>query len=239
MIHIERGATDNYRDGFHSVFGDDYNFIDFIINTADEVFEIYDDDVFCGGLCAFDISIKENYALKSGAYIYGAFVCERARGRGFFKLLCEHVREFYENEFYDFIFTVPADESLFSLYEHLGFTIPLRGVVSVFGENGTVALPDDTEIRDFDGDFHSLYFIHIQNDALLKTFDLFKASVADFDIKYIDCNFEHGYALFKDDMLLFASAPFVSYESKVKGLLMPITEINAPSELLCDILFEI
>ena len=186
-----------------------------------------------------DVSIKSDFSIKSGAYLYGAFICEDARGKGLFKLLCEHICEYYKNEFYDFVLTIPETEALFPVYEHLGFDCVTDGVISLIGDYTSIILPQGTEFIDFDGDFHSLYYLHIQNDTLIKTFDLFKSTVSDFDIKYIKFNDKRGYTLFKGDTLVFASAEFASCIGKKKGLLMHLTDFESPASLLCDILFEI
>lgn len=238
MISFKRTASSAYIEGFHQIFGDDYEFIKKIISLSQDVFEIYENDTFCGGLCAIELSIKTDYTIKSGIYIYGAFICESARGRGLFGKLCAHVCEFYADNFYDFIFTIPANNSLFPLYEHLGFDTPLDGVISLTGEKTAVILPQGTLISDFDGNYNELYFIHIQNDMLIKTYDLFKYSVSDFDIKYLSYNGKRGYALFKDGTLVLASGEFAKSRCARKGLLKKFTDFELP-QLLCDALFEI
>ena len=50
MISVRQGVTDNYRNGFFSVFGDGYDFIDKITGTASEIFEIYDKERFCSSI---------------------------------------------------------------------------------------------------------------------------------------------------------------------------------------------
>lgn len=239
MITFKNGASAEYIDGFCKIFGDSKEFVHKIISISNEVFEIYEDGVFCGGLCAIDVSIKVDNAIKSGAYIYGAFICESARGRGLFRKLCEYVHAYYCEELYDFMMTIPANASLFELYKGLGFGHYLDGVVSLCGDTTAVILPQGTEFSDFDDDFSSLYFIHIQNDNLIKTYDIFKQSVCDFDIKYISLGDKRGYALFEGDALIFASGDFVRYASAKKGLLMKITDFDTPEDMLCDILFEI
>lgn len=239
MISIKTGASSNYINGFHEIFGDDIDFIRTVISCSNEVFEIYENELFCGGLCAIDVSIKTAYnSIKSGAYIYGAFICEHSRGKGLFKKLCDHVCEFYENQFYDFVMTVPADNSLFALYNRLGFDRELCGVVSLTGEKTEIILPANTEFYDFDGSFDTLYFMHIQNDTVIKTYDLFKKTLDGFDIKYISSEGKRGYALFSQGALAFASGSFVEYKSARKGLLKHITDFTLP-DVLCDILFEI
>jgi hypothetical protein len=238
LISFKTGASSEYIDGFHNVFGDNYDFINKIIGVSGNVFEIYDDSAFCGGLCVFDISLKVYNEIKTGAYIYGAFILESKRGCGYFKLLLDHVSDFYANEFYDFVLTIPAKSELFSLYEHLGFTDTAYGVISVLGEETKLSLPSDTAIEAFDGDFFRLYFMHVENDGILKIFDLFKCSVEDFEIKYISHGQSEGYALFDNGKLIFASADFANYEKKKKGLIKKLTAFDVPNDFLCDVLFE-
>ena len=239
LISFKTGASSAYIDGFCRIFGDDESFVREIILCANEVFEIYEDNCFLGGLCVLDVSIKSGYSLKTGAYIYGAFICESARGRGLFKQLCKHVFEFYQNEFYDFALTIPASKDLFPLYERLGFKTPIEGCVSILGDQSGVILPQEARLIDFDGDFNALYFMHIQNDMLIKDFDLFVHSLADFEIKYIEFNGARGYALLKDDDIIYASGSFIKYKTSKKGLLLPFGEEIFTDGALCDILFEI
>jgi predicted acetyltransferase len=239
LITFKNGASAEYINGFCEIFGDSKEFVHKIISLSNEVFEIYEDGSFCGGLCAIDVSINIGNSIKSGAYIYGAFITEGARGRGLFRKLCEYVHSYYCDELYDFMMTVPADSSLFELYRGLGFEHSLNGVVSLCGDTTAVILPQGAEFSDFDGDYSSLYFMHIQNDSLIKTYDIFKQSVCDFDIKYITFEGKRGYALFDGDALIFASGDFVKYVSAKKGLLMKITDFTVPKGVLCDILFEI
>lgn len=239
MISIKTGASQNYIDGFHRVFSDDFDFIHSVLSCANEVFEIYDENRFIGGLCTIDLSIKTAYnSIKTGAYIYGAFICESERGKGYFKKLCDHVCEFYSEQFYDFVMTVPGNASLFSLYRRLGFDSTLYGTVSLTGDKTEIILPEDTAFYDFDGSFDSLYFTHIKNDGIIKTYDLFKHTLDGFEIKHIELNGKKGYALLSDGKLIFASAPFASYKTAEKGLLKKLTDFELPN-VLCDILFEI
>ena len=80
--------------------------------------------------------------------------------------------------------------------------------------------------------------MHIEKDSLIKDFDLFKKSVADFEIKYIEYEGERGYALLQDKALIFASAPFADYKVAKKALVCPFTDVSVDG-VLCDILFEV
>ena len=115
----------------------------------------------------------------------------------------------------------------------------LGGCVSIVGDDAYALLPENTEFFDFDGDYNSLYFMHIEKDMLIKDFDLFKRSVSDFDIKYIELNGERGYALLQDRALIYASAPFVQYKTAKKALVCPFTDVDFDNKVLCDILFEV
>ena len=66
MITFKNGASADYIDGFCRIFGDSKEFIHKIISVSNEVFEIYEDGTFCGGLCAIDVSIKVDNAIKTG-----------------------------------------------------------------------------------------------------------------------------------------------------------------------------
>ena len=239
MISIERGVSQQYKYEFHKIFGDDYDFIDTVTDISNEIFKIFDKNIFCGGLCVFDVNLKANSGIKKGAYIYGAFICEEFRKRGFFKILCDHVCDFYKNKSYDFIFTIPANENLFSLYEKLGFTNLLNGTISLTNKKTDVFIPKNSTFKAFDNNFENLYFIHTQNDILIKSFEFFKESIADFDIKYIFNNSKSGYALYKSNDIIYASGDFITHSTQKKGLLKKFSNFIVPQNLLCDVLLEI
>lgn len=240
MISFKTGASSNYIKGYCQEFGDSEEFLRTVLKCSNEVFEIYEDGVFCGGACVLDVSIVNNYTLKTGAYIYGAFICEKMRGKGLFRQLCAHIHEHYVQEFYDFILTIPASEDLFPLYERLGFSMPVYGSVSMTPRILRPKLPADIKFREFDGNYNDLYLLHISSKEVIKDFDFFVASVEDFDIKYIYHGDEKGYAIFRNGRLIFVSASFAEHIVEKKGLICPITDdFFVPDGLLCDFLFEV
>ncbi len=239
MITFKNGASSEYIDGFCRIFGDKRDFATFVIGSAQNVIEIYEDNIFCGGACLFDISIKSEFGLKSGSYIYGAFIVENARGRGLFKKLCAYIHSYCQDEFYDFILTIPATKELFSTYKRLGFTIEVQGLNSLLGEVSITRTPKGTEYTSFDGNYQDLYRLHIANDYLIKDFDLFKKTIKDFEVKILSKDGVRGYALYSNGVRMYVSAPFVGYKPAKKALIMPITDISVPDGMLCDMLFEI
>jgi predicted GNAT family N-acyltransferase len=216
---------------FNKEFKDEYSFIYDILQSCDNVFETYENGELICAFCTFNVSI----GCHSGAYIYGAVTEEKHRGKGYFKrLLCE-AKDFYTSKGYDFLITVPANESLFGLYKNLGFSEILDGVVSLSERKGKIFVHDNAKFLPFDGDFDNLYSLHKKNDVLVKERAFFEKCVANFDIKYID----GGYALFDNENLIYLVCKNAKYETVPKGTLMFLNKFDIPKNILCDILLEI
>ena len=240
MITFKMGASSNYIKGYCKVFGDSEEFLRTVISRCTTVIEIYDDEVFCGGACLLEVSTTSDSSMSVGSYIYGAFICEEMRGRGYFRALCTEIYKL-SYETYDFILVIPATEELFPVYEKFGFTIPVKGCIPITTPlRPKPKLPPDIHFRDFDGNYDTLYFMHICSNEITKDFNLFISTVEDFDIKYIYHGDEKGYALFNNGRLVYICASFAKYKLEKKGLIMPITsEFSASENLTCDILFEV
>ncbi|MGM9645130.1 MAG: GNAT family N-acetyltransferase [Eubacteriales bacterium] len=229
-----------YAELFHDTFGDSYEFINKIISVSDKVFELKKDKKTVSGICTFEVGIKYGGSLLKGAYIYGAATDKEYRTHGYFSKICREVYDFYASRSFDFLMTVPASKQLFSLYEHMGFDVRANGVISLCSDKTSVILPEECEFFEFDGDFDRLYSLHLENDILIKSKEVFIVSVSDLKIKYIRNKSDCGYALFDGGKMVFASLCGTKYESAEKACFRFIGEKKAlPEGLLCDILFEI
>ena len=240
MISFKMGASSNYVKGYCKVFGDSEEFLRTVISRSTNVIEIYDDGAFCGGACLLEVSITGDSSIDVGAYIYGAFVCKEMRGRGYFRELCAQIYR-WAYEMYNFILVIPATEELFPVYERFGFSVPVNGAIPITTPlRPKPSLPKDIRFKDFDGDYNSLYFMHICSNEVTKDFNLFVSTVEDFDIKYIYHGDDEGYALFNNGRLVYICADFARYKPIKKGLIMPLTDgFSVPENLMCDILFEV
>ncbi|MBQ8164136.1 MAG: GNAT family N-acetyltransferase [Clostridia bacterium] len=235
MISFKIGKNPLYEKLYFDVFGDDADFISQICDTS-KVFSIYDDGIFCGGLCLFDVSVNG----FSGAYLYAICVDKNMRGRGYAKALISYTKEYCESNAYSFIITVPAEKSLFSYYKASGFSHIGYGIISITGENTLFSPPCDVYFKDFDRDFDKLYSLHLANDTLIKPFDMFKLSLDGFDIKYAFSHTSSGYLLTKDKQSVYLSLDGTCYKACEKALIMIIDEnFVFPNSALCDVLFEI
>ncbi len=229
-----------YAELFHDTFGDSYEFIDKIISVSDKVFELKKDEKTVSGACTFVFGIKYGGSFLKGAYIYGAATDKEHRNCGYFSKICREVYDFYASKGFDFLMTVPASKELFSLYGHMGFDTRANGVISLCSDKTSVILPEECEFFEFDGDFDRLYSLHLENDILIKSKEVFTASVSELGIKYIRNKNDFGYALFDGGKMIFASLFGTRYESAEKACFRFIGEKKAlPDGLLCDVVFEI
>ncbi len=229
-----------YAELFHNTFGDSYEFINKIISVSDKVFEFKKNGETVSGVCTFEVDIKYGGSLLKGAYIYGAATDKEYRNCGYFSKICREVYDFYASRGFDFLMTVPASKELFSLYEHMGFDTRANGVISLCSDKTSVILPEECKFFEFDGDFDRLYSLHLENDILIKSKEVFIVSVSDLEIKYIRNRNNCGYALFDGGKMAFASLSGTKYESAEKACFRFIGEKKTlPDGLLCDVLFEI
>ena len=83
-------------------------------------------------------------------------------------------------------------------------------------------------------------FVQAVNDILIKSKEVFIASVSEFEIKYVGNKSGFGYALFDGDKMVFASLCGTKYKSAEKACFRFIGEKKElPENLLCDVVFEI
>ena len=229
-----------YAELFHNTFGDSYEFIDKIISVSDKVFELKKDEKTVSGACTFEVGIKYGASFLKGAYVYGAATDKEYRNCGYFSKICREVYDFYASRGFGFLMTVPASKELFSLYGHMGFDVRANGVISLCSDKTSVILPEECEFFEFDGNFDRLYSLHLENDILIKSKEVFIASVSELEIKYVGNKSGFGYALFDGDKMVFASLCGTKYESAEKACFRFIGEKKElPENLLCDVVFEI
>ena len=110
------------------VFGDGCAFYDDLYIWAGKECTLA---AFVDGEMAGAVSFPEiTYPIKDktyvGGYIFAAWVKPEYRGKGIFRALMEKAEEVMTNRGYDFAFVVPAEGGLFSLYEKMGYTLPVK-----------------------------------------------------------------------------------------------------------------
>lgn len=86
----------------------------------------YDGNTLVSMLFWMDVKLKYKRRVYKGAYLYGVATRMTERHAGHFTSLHSEFVELLEAKKYKFIVTVPATESLFSLYKRLGYINPFR-----------------------------------------------------------------------------------------------------------------
>ena len=107
------------------IFGDRYEFYDDLYVWAGNKSLLAD---FCEGEVVGAVSFPEiSYPTKentlTGGYIFAAWVSPEYRGQGIFSALMEKAEEIMKARGYGFAFVVPAEKTLFPMYEKLGYTV--------------------------------------------------------------------------------------------------------------------
>ena len=118
----------------------------------------------CNGVTlAQFVGIEASLSDKRGIYVYALCTAPDARGRGYMKELLDLASEHFCECGYEFLFLLPANETLACTYKRLGFSIavPAYATPSPVCEEDFFGVGDDKlfgyAYRDFDGDTKNLY----------------------------------------------------------------------------------
>ena len=110
-----------YKRLFQEIFSESPSFCDRIFNhRLDTVFDIREGDRIQSFLYAIPFFAKVEGEVFRAVYVYGVGTVKEARGKGYMKEVFKKMEAFYKDSI-DFYYLVPASESLFSLYETIGY----------------------------------------------------------------------------------------------------------------------
>lgn len=137
-------------DLWHTVFGDDYDYINFIFKSE------YQNDILCFAELDGEKAVSAFYLIKnilrfdgklySGYYLYAAATLPEYRKFGIMSKLIKQAQAFCKEKGDDFITLVPSEESLYSYYSRLGFKDAMyrcKGKYNVSEIGTKEALTDD------------------------------------------------------------------------------------------------
>ena len=112
-------------DLWHTVFGDDYGFIDLIFKKE------YEKSVLCFAEIVDGKAVSAFYLIENtlkfegesyrGYYLYAAATLPENRKEGLMSKLINEALEYCKNNKVDFVSLVPSEESLYSYYSRFGF----------------------------------------------------------------------------------------------------------------------
>ena len=110
-----------YQPLFQKIFSEDSAFCDRIFShRLDLVFDKREDGKIQSFLFAIPFTARVFQKEHKAVYVYGVATLPEARGKGYMKEVFKKMEDFFEKEI-DFYYLVPANETLFSMYEKLGY----------------------------------------------------------------------------------------------------------------------
>lgn len=114
---------------WRDTFGDTDEFIDLFFEKfyrPRKTFLRFEDGNLVSMLFYMDVKVKYDGKRLKTAYLYGVATKLSERRRGHFKVLHEALLDELREKKYDLIITLPENDSLFSFYKDIGYTLPLR-----------------------------------------------------------------------------------------------------------------
>ena len=109
-----------YQPLFQKIFSEDSAFCDRIFShRLDLVFDKREDGKIQSFLFAIPFTARVFQKEHKAVYVYGVATLPEARGKGYMKEVFKKMEDFFEKEI-DFYYLVPANETLFSMYEKTG-----------------------------------------------------------------------------------------------------------------------
>lgn len=117
-------AKEQLRELWHSVFGDDYEYIDAFFATyrcEDVVHTLSVGGMVVSSLYALPFTLYYDGKGFAAAYIYAVATAPEYRGRGYMALLMRNVERLLADNGVRFIYLLPASDSLRAYYARLGY----------------------------------------------------------------------------------------------------------------------
>ena len=129
---IVRGSKkhlDKMKALWRDTFGDTDEFIDLFFEKfyrPRKTFLRFEGDTLVSMLFYMDLQVKLDGRRLKTAYLYGVATKLTERRQGHFTALHNELLSELREKKYDIIITIPENDSLFSFYKELGYTLPLR-----------------------------------------------------------------------------------------------------------------
>ena len=142
---------------FQQIFSEDAQFCERIFaHRLDKVFDKREGEKIASFLFAIPFTARVLGKNYQAVYVYGVATVPEARGKGYMKEIFQKMEDFFGNDI-DFYYLVPANETLFCMYEKLGYeTAFYFKKEMLFPEKN----PDlEYEIKESPEEFHSDYLM--------------------------------------------------------------------------------
>ncbi len=154
---------------FREVFHEDPSFCRRIFShRLEEVFHKREQGEIVSFLYAIPFEAKVKGKSRRAVYVYGVGTVEQARGKGYMKEVFQSMEAHYKDQV-DFYYLVPASESLFSLYETIGYQTGFFLKKELLFPTGNPSL--SYEVSDGRETFHKDYlkFVSAFDTAIIRT----------------------------------------------------------------------
>ena len=110
-----------YQPLFQQIFSEDLQFCERIFaHRLDKVFDKREGDKIASFLFAIPFTARVLGKEYKAVYVYGVATVPEFRGKGYMKEIFQMMEDFFGNDI-DFYYLVPANETLFPMYEKLGY----------------------------------------------------------------------------------------------------------------------
>lgn len=129
LLHGSKKLLPSMKTLWRDTFGDSDEFIDLFFTKfykPRKAFLRFDGDELVSMLFYMDLKVKFDGRSFKTAYLYGVATKLSERRQGHFTTLHNALLDELKEKKYDLIVTIPQNESLFSFYKDIGYTLPLR-----------------------------------------------------------------------------------------------------------------
>lgn len=155
---------------FKEIFHEEDSFTNIIFEkklSQSHIFTIKENEKIVAIAYGIPTLYKTDNILKNCVYIYGVGVTEEHRGKGYAKKIMEEIADFYKSKNVSFLYLVPATNKLFSMYEKMGFTVPITLSYKNFDLENINCVPYEIKSGDLKEDYKK--YIKEKNNVILRS----------------------------------------------------------------------
>lgn len=152
-INVKSHETE-LKELFLEVFSENSSFVELIFSDIlfdSDCFAIKENNRIASFLYAIKKDVKIENEIKNCIYIYGVGTHKDYRKKGYMRMLLDEAYEYYKDKNIEFLYLVPANESLFNMYEKLGYK------TSFYLQKKTVELNNPCDALVSEGDYYKDY----------------------------------------------------------------------------------
>jgi len=144
---------------FTHIFSEETSFVDMMFQnklSLDNTFIIRADEKIVSMAYTMYFDCKIGDCFGKCVYIYGVGTNENYRGKGYMTKIMSNIYEFYSRKDILFLYLVPAEPSLFKMYEGLGYQTAFHL------DKNEIEIKESRNIHLSTGDFHADYLHYIK-----------------------------------------------------------------------------